>query len=169
MPTKKAGNKTGHEKGHTSNWEQPWVLRVKHGKYSIFEKFLFVRVTSFGKPGCWMTNRVLMAEFNVSERYIRHAITRLWEGGELIITGWNGHGRVIYAAHNPEVLTAMNQRYENDKREGKVVDKADYQLKKRFRGYVTRNNDAGNPEQECREPGTGVPGTRNRSAGNPEQ
>ena len=146
MAGKRPANKTGQGKDRKAHWQQPWVECVLQGTYSNFEKLLFMLVTRFGKDGCWMVNETIMEELKCSDRYVQQALTRLWRGGELIITGWNGHGRKIYAARNPEVLAAMNVRYEEARRKGKVKDKNDYQRYERFRCQATPNHSAGNPE-----------------------
>ncbi len=140
MAGKTTGNKTGQDKDRRPYFEQPWVECVLEGTYSAFEKLLFVRMASFGKAGCWMPNETLMRKTNHSRTQVKGAITKLWEGGELIITGWNNQSRTIYAARNPEVLAEMNVRYENERAKGKVKDKDDYQGIKRFRGFGTGKN-----------------------------
>jgi len=149
MAGEKPVKKTGHEKDRRAYFEQPWVECVLEGNYSAFEKLLFVRMASFGKAGCWMPNETLMRKTNHSRTQVKGAITNLWEGGELIITGWNNQSRTIYAKRNPEVLADMNVRYENARAKGKVKDKIDYQRYERFRGFDTSKNpkyeEAGKP------------------------
>ena len=137
MASKKTGNKTGQEKDRTAHWQHTWVKRVLRGNYSPFEKLLFMRIKSFGRSGCWMQNETLMDEFSCKRRVITKALTNLWEGDELTITGWNGHGRRIYAKHDPEVRQAIKDWYFKALQTGKVASKEDFFRQKRIRGYTT--------------------------------
>jgi len=147
MARQKTANKTGHEKDRKPYWEQPWVECVLEGEYSAFAKLLFVRMASFGKAGCWMDNKTLSEKTNHSQTQVTEAISSLWRGGELIITGWNNQSRTIYAARNVEVIAEMNVRYQKARQKGKVKDKVDYQRVERFRCYANvEKSERGVPE-----------------------
>ncbi len=96
---------------HTAYWQQSWMTKVLSNGYCSFAKLLFMRISSFGEKGCWMNNETLSEEFNRSERTIRRAVSSLWRSGDLVITGWNGHGRKMYAAGNEKARAALEMDY----------------------------------------------------------
>lgn len=129
--------------GHKAFYQQPWVQRVLQGNYSAFAKLLFIRVASFGAPGCWMKNENLKAEFGRSESTIQQAITKLWWGNEFWITGWDSTKRKIYAVQNPEVRVSVEERYKAELKAGHVNNKNDYYLKIKSREHPTPNISSG--------------------------
>lgn len=137
MAKQNTRRKTGSSTEHKAYWQQPWVQRVLQGNYSSFEKMLFMRIASFGSDGCWMKNGTFMAEFCKSESPIRKAITNLWKGNELWITGWNSSRRRIFVTHNPEVVAMAEAWYKTQLKDGKVTDKSDFYQKNKTRGYTT--------------------------------
>ncbi|GAJ18581.1 unnamed protein product, partial [marine sediment metagenome] len=98
------------------------------------------------------------------ERYVKRGITKLCNGKEFWITGWDSRNRCIYANHNPEVKVMAEERFKVEQKAGKVKDKADFYRKHKTRNYETVNNsarlDKNNREQEC----TVKPSTVNDSA-----
>ena len=129
--------------GYKAFYKQPWVQRVLQGNYSAFAKLLFIRVASFGAPGCWMKNERLKAEFGRSESTIQQAITKLWKGNEFWITGWNSTKRHIYAVQNPEVKLKVEAQYKAELKAGKVKNKSDFYLKIKSREHPTPQKPTG--------------------------
>lgn len=125
--------KSGVAARHTAYWQQKWMTKVLSDGHCSFAKLLFMRIASFGERGCWMTNETLQEEFNRSESTIRRAVSSLWGSGDLIITGWNGHGRKMYAAANPKVKEELNGQCAEAIEKGKVKDFGEYLRKIRFR------------------------------------
>jgi len=117
----------------TAYWQQKWMTKVLSDGHCSFAKLLFMRIASFGERGCWMTNETIGEEFNRSESTIRRAITSLWEGGDLIVTGWNGHGRKMYAAGNPKVREELNRGCVEALAKGKIKSQSEYLTKIRLR------------------------------------
>jgi len=124
--------KAGRTK-HTAYWQQEWMTKVLSNGCCSFAKLLFMRIASFGERGCWMTNETLQEEFNRSESTIRRAITSLWSSGDLIITGWNGHGRKMYASSHPEVRPEIDRKMAEAIRKGRVKTNSEYLSKIRLR------------------------------------
>ncbi|NVM57739.1 MAG: helix-turn-helix domain-containing protein [Desulfobacterales bacterium] len=118
---------------HTAYWQQEWMTKVYSDGCCSFAKLLFVRIASFGERGCWMTNEALGEECNRSERTIQRAVTSLWRNGDLIITGWNGHGRKMYAAGNEKARQAIELDYSKMRKKGKVKDVHEFRAKVRMR------------------------------------
>ena len=143
MANAKTQRQSRSSKEHKAYWQKPWVQRVLRGKYSSFDKMMFVRIASFGEDGCWMKNQTLMAEFRRSESTIQQAITRLWKGGEFWITGWDSTKRCIYAMHNPEVVAMAEELYRAEFKAGKVKNKSDFYLKNKTRGYQAPSEKTG--------------------------
>lgn len=123
----------GGVRQHTAYWKQDWMTKVLSDGHCSFAKLLFMRIASFGERGCWMTNESLEEEFNRSESTIRRAVSSLWESGDLIITGWNGHGRKMYAAANPRVREELNRGCAEALGKGKVESQEEYLTKIRLR------------------------------------
>jgi len=142
MANEKTTGKSGSRTEHKAYWQKPWAKRVLMGNYSSFEKLLFMRIASFGAEGCWMKNKTFMAELRRSESTIQQAITKLCDGKELWITGWDSTKRCIYAHHNPEVIAMAEARYKAERKAGKVTDKNDFYMKNKTRGYETVNDSA---------------------------
>jgi len=124
--------KAGSSK-HTAYWQQQWMTKVLSNGCCSFAKLMFMRIASFGERGCWMTNETLGEEFNRSDSTIRRAITSLWENGDLIITGWNGHGRKMYAAGNQKVRDELNRGCAEAIKKGKIKTVHEYMAKMRLR------------------------------------
>lgn len=138
--TSTAREKSG-SKGHRAYWQQKYMTDVLCDGHCSFAKLLFMRIASFGERGCWMTNETLQEEFNRSESTIRRAVSSLWESGDLIVTGWNGHGRKMYAAGNPKVREELNRGCAEALMKGKIKSQEEYLTKIRLR---TRPEDAQN-------------------------
>lgn len=117
--TRRAKN-GGAMKSKVAYWQNPWISRVLANGHNPQAKLLFMRIASFGEKGCWMNNETFSEEFNKSDRTIRRAITSLWLKGDVIVTGWNGHGRTIYAAGHPKVKEELNRRFLMAVQKGKV-------------------------------------------------
>lgn len=118
---------------HRAYWQQDWMTKVLSNGYCSFAKLLFMRIASFGEKGCWMNNETLSEELNRSERTIRRAVSSLWSSGDLIVVGWNGHGRRMYAAKAPGVVEAIELDYGRLRSKGKVKDVQEYRSKVRMR------------------------------------
>lgn len=151
MAKSRTGEKAGGKTEHLAHWQQPWVQKVMQGGYSAFTLLLFERVSSFGVSGCSMKNITLMAGLPRKERTIQQSITALWKGEDLLIVNWNGHGRRIYAAKNPEVLAMFREKYDRERKAGTVDGKVDFLRKMRVRGYTTPQKLAGIPAETCGE------------------
>lgn len=129
-------NKTrrvGAVKKREAYWQTDWITRVLSNGHNPQAKLLFMRIASFGEKGCWMNNETFSDEFNRSERTIRRAITSLWSKGDVIVTGWNGHGRTVYAAGHPKVEEELNRRLQIALQKGKIKTKEEYTAKIRQR------------------------------------
>jgi len=135
MAKNQTQTKSGSGTEHKAYWKRPWAQRVLQGNYGSFEKLVFMRIASFGAPGCWMKNQTFMVEFRRSDSRVRRAITALWKGGEFWITGWDSTKRRIYAINNPEVVAMAEERYKADLKAGKVSSKSEYYLRNKTRGY----------------------------------
>lgn len=128
------GKTTGKvKKKGVAYWQEKWVTNVLANGHSPQAKLLFMRIASFGESGCWMNNETFSDEFNRSDRTIRRAITSLWSKGDIIVTGWNGHGRKIYASGHPKVRSALNALYDATRLSGKVDNVEQYKAKVRLR------------------------------------
>lgn len=124
---------SGRKVIHTAYWQQPWMTKVLSNGYCSFAKLLFMRIASFGERGCWMNNETLSEELNRSERTIRRAVSSLWSSGDLVITGWNGHGRKMYAAQNPKVKDELNEGFDKAMKKGRIKGFEEYCAKIRLR------------------------------------
>lgn len=124
---------TGAMRKGVAYWQVGWITKVLANGHNPQAKLLFMRIASFGEKGCWMNNETFSEEFNRSDRTIRRAITSLWSKGDVIVTGWNGHGRTIYAAGHPKVVEELNRRFYEAKKKGKVSDIEQYRDKIRLR------------------------------------
>lgn len=133
MSEKTPGKSNGAMKKGTAYWQTSWMTKVLSNGYNPQAKLIFMRIASFGERGCWMNNETLCEEFNRSDRTIRRAITALWTKGDVIVTGWDGHGRKIYAAGHPKVKPALNAIYGKALKDGKVNDRQEYNSKIRRR------------------------------------
>lgn len=122
---------------YTAYWKQDYMREVLSNGYCSFAKLMFMRIASFGESGCWMNNETLAEEFNRSERTIRRAISSLWEKGDIIITGWDGHGRKMYARKNPRVMPILNEQFRTMVRIGKVKDLEEWYKKVRYRRPIS--------------------------------
>lgn len=125
--------KRGAMKKGVAYWQMDWVTKVLANGHNPQAKLIFMRVASFGERGCWMTNETFSDEFNRSDRTIRRAITSLWEKGDIIVTGWNGHGRKIYATGHPRVKPELMRLYTEYRLKGKVDTPEEYEAKVRYR------------------------------------
>ncbi|MBA7518888.1 hypothetical protein ES705_10962 [subsurface metagenome] len=137
MAGKKQANKTGQEKDRTPYWKQPWVECVMSGGYSQGDKLLFMRVLSFAPGYCSMTNETIMDELGCSRNTISDSITRLYKGGDLMVTGWNGHGRRLWAIKVPGVRENLQEWQKSLTKSGKVTDTASFLRKIRYRQMIT--------------------------------
>ena len=117
-------------------WQTDWMTKVLSNGYNPQAKLIFMRIASFGERGCWMINETFQEEFGRSDRTIRRAISALWSKGDIIITGWNGHGRKIYAASHPKVRSTLNSLYNEARKAGKVETVEQYRAKTRMRPRV---------------------------------
>jgi hypothetical protein len=133
MSENKSSKKNGAVKKGVAYWQEKWVTKVLANGHNPQAKLLFMRIASFGERGCWMNNETFQEEFNRSQNTISRAITSLWEKGDIIVTGWNGHGRRIYAAGHPKVRSTLNAQYNQSMRAGKVGSVEQYQAKMRLR------------------------------------
>lgn len=117
----------------STQWQADWMTKVLGNGYNSSAKLIFLRIASFGEAGCWMNNETFEEEFGRSEATIRRSITALWSKGDIIVTGWNGHGRKMYAASHPRVRQALNALYNKALRSGKVTSVEEYRKKTRLR------------------------------------
>lgn len=117
----------------TAYWQERWMTKVLCDGHCSFAKLLFMRIASFGARGCWMTNETIAEEFNRSERTIRRAVSSLWSSGELIVTGWNGHGRKMYVAGDPKVREELNRGCAEALAKGKIKTNEEWLAKIRLR------------------------------------
>lgn len=134
-------NKTrvgGAVKKREAYWQTDWITRVLSNGHNPQAKLLFMRIASFGEKGCWMNNETFSDEFNRSERTIRRSISSLWSKGDVIVTGWNGHGRTIYATGHPKVKEELNRRYYEALQKGKVQSQEEYLVKIRLRAKIEK-------------------------------
>lgn len=114
-------------------WQENWVIKVMANGHSPQAKLLFMRVASFGESGCWMNNETFSDEFGRSDRTIRRAITSLWSKGDIVVIGWNGHGRTLFAAGHPRVQDELMRRYGEAKKKGKVENIEEFRDRIRLR------------------------------------
>ena len=133
MSNNKQTKTRGAVKKQAAYWQEDWITKVLSNGYNAQAKLVFLRIASFGERGCWMINETLQEEFNRSDRTIRRAISSLWSKGDIIVTGWNGHGRKIYAAAHPKVRPTLNKQYNEARQSGKVETVEQYQAKIRLR------------------------------------
>ena len=133
MQDQTSTKKNGAVKKGVAIWQTDWMTKVLSNGYNPQAKLVFLRIASFGERGCWMINETLSEEFGRSDRTIRRAISALWSKGDIIITGWNGHGRKIYAASHPKVHATLNGLYNEAKKAGKVETVEQYRAKARLR------------------------------------
>jgi len=133
MSEKSSTKTNGAMKKGTAYWQTDWMTKVMSNGYNPQAKLMFLRIASFGESGCWMNNETFQEEFNRSESTIRRAISALWSKGDIIITGWNGHGRKLYAAGHPKVKPSLNAMFEQTKRKGKITTIEQYLDKIRLR------------------------------------
>lgn len=133
MPEKKRTNSNGAMKKGVAYWQTDWMTKVLSNGYNPQAKLVFMRIASFGERGCWMNNETFQEEFNRSDRTIRRAISALWSKGDIIITGWNGHGRKLYAASHPRVRSTLNALFNEAKKAGKIETVEQYRAKVRLR------------------------------------
>ncbi|KKN18850.1 hypothetical protein LCGC14_0951590 [marine sediment metagenome] len=148
MAEKKKIKTNGSMKKGVAYWQTDWVKRVLSNGHNPQAKLLFMRIASFGEKGCWMKNETLGEDFNRSDRTIRRAITSLWQKGDIIVTGWNGHGRTLYAAGHPMVLDKLMELYESAKQKGKVKDLSEYREKSRYRSKIKVSSNLGPKKKE---------------------
>lgn len=125
--------KVGNGKARTAYWQQKYMTKVLCNGHCSFAKLLFMRIASFGERGCWMNNETLAEELGIHERTVRRAVSSLWESGDLVITGWDGHGRTMYAARHPKVSETLNKRYHEMRTRGKVETVEQWRAKVRLR------------------------------------
>jgi len=133
MNGKTTQNSSGAVKKQVGHWQTDWMTKVLSNGYNAQAKLVFMRIASFGERGCWMINETFQDEFGRSDRTIRRAISSLWLKGDIIVTGWNGHGRKIYATSHPKVKAELNRLYYEAKQAGKVKDIEAYRDKIRLR------------------------------------
>jgi hypothetical protein len=133
MSEKNTRQGNGAMKKGVAYWQQDWVIKVLSNGHSPQAKLLFMRIASFGEKGCWMNNETFSDEFNRSGRTIRRALTSLWSKGDVIVTGWNGHGRKIYATGHPRVQPELQRLYAECKKKGKVSTIPEYRQRLRMR------------------------------------
>ncbi|MBA7572067.1 hypothetical protein ES708_13842 [subsurface metagenome] len=65
MANEKTPQKSGTGEERKAYWQKMWVTRVMRGGYSSFEKLLFMRINSFGVPGCWMENETIAEDLGL--------------------------------------------------------------------------------------------------------
>ncbi len=135
MPNNKVKTKGQAKKTGVAYWQENWITKVMANGHSTQAKLLFMRIASFGESGCWMNNETFGGEFHKSDRTIRRAITSLWSKGDIIVTGWNGHGRKIYATGHPRVQSELMRLYTECKKKGKVEDIEQYRERIRLRRW----------------------------------
>jgi hypothetical protein len=136
MAGNKPANKTEQGKGHKAYWQQPWVQCVMKGEYSLGDKLLFMRALSFAPGYCSMSNETLMDELGCCKHTLSKAITSLWRGGELLVTGWGGNRRRLWAIKAPGVREALQEWQKTLTDSGKVTDMASFLRKVKFRQIV---------------------------------
>ena len=124
---------SGAMKRQSETWQSDWMTKVLSNGYNSTAKLVFMRIASFGERGCWMINETFQEELGRSESTIKRSVSSLWSKGDIIITGWNGHGRKIYATSHPKVRSALNALYNEEKKSGKVKTVEQYQAKIRLR------------------------------------
>jgi len=133
MSEKTAKRSNGAMKKQESYWQADWMTKVLSNGYNAQAKIVFMRIASFGERGCWMKNETLQEELGRSESTIRRAVSSLWTKGDIIVTGWNGHGRKMYAAGHPKVRPELNALYDAARLAGKVDTVEQYKSKVRLR------------------------------------
>jgi len=139
MPDIKTSKKPGAVKKGVAYWKTDWMTKVMSNGYNAQAKLIFMRIASFGESGCWMNNETFGEEFNRSDRTIRRAISRLWDKGDVIVLGWNGHGRKMYAAGHPHVPAKLREMYIKAKSAGKVKTPEEFfdKIRKRMKEAPT--------------------------------
>jgi len=133
MAEKSKNRSNGAMKKGVAYYQTDWVTKVMANGHSPQAKLIFMRIASFGERGCWMNNETLQEEYNRCERTIRKSITSLWSKGDIIVTGWNGHGRKMYAAGHPKVKPEINRQYLELKAKGKIESREQFAAKVRMR------------------------------------
>lgn len=133
MSGNRVNQSNGAMKKNVAYWQNDWISRVMANGHNPQAKLLFMRIASFGEKGCWMNNETFCEDFNKSPRTIRRAITSLWSKGDVIVTGWDGHGRKIYASGHPKVKDELNQKFNKAMLKGKIKDREEYNAKIRLR------------------------------------
>jgi len=133
--TKRDKNNGAMKKG-VAYWKTDWMTKVLSNGYNPQAKLVFMRIASFGEKGCWMNNETFSEEFNRSDRTVRRAVSSLWSKGDIIITGWDGHGRTMYAAGHPLVPQKLMNMYRESKRSGKVETIEQFREKIRLRKRI---------------------------------
>lgn len=133
MQEKTKRQTNGAVKKGVAYWQTGWMTKVLSNGYNAQAKLVFMRIASFGERGCWMNNETFQEEFNRSDRTIRRAISALWSKGDIIVTGWNGHGRKIYATGHPRVQPELMRLYTECRNKGKVEDLEQYRDRIRLR------------------------------------
>ncbi|KKN16764.1 hypothetical protein LCGC14_0972590 [marine sediment metagenome] len=136
MADKRESKTNGATKKGAGIWQADWMTKVLANGHNPQAKLVFMRIASFGERGCWMINETFQDEFNRSDRTIRRAITSLFEKGDIIVTGWNGHGRKMYAAGHPKVKDELNRGYFEARKKGKVKTNEEYLAKIRLRTRI---------------------------------
>ena len=132
----KTNRKTnGAVKKGVSFWQTDWMTKVMSNGHNAQAKLVFLRIASFGEKGCWMNNETFSEEFSRSDRTVRRAVSSLWGKGDIIITGWNGHGRKMYAASHPKVAAVIRMWYIEEKQKGKCSTKEEFYERVRFRQH----------------------------------
>ncbi|KKN05291.1 hypothetical protein LCGC14_1088820 [marine sediment metagenome] len=116
-------------------YKEPWMIKVMANGHSPQAKLIFERIATFGEAGCWMHNETFCEEYHRTEDTIRRAITSLWSKGDIIVMGWNGHGRKMYAAGHPKVRPEINRLFNEAKKAGKVENIEQFNRKIRLRAH----------------------------------
>ena len=125
----------GAMKKGTALWQSSWMTKAMSNGYNAQAKLVFMRIASFGDKGCWMNNETFQEEFNRSDRTIRRAITALWSKGDIIVMGWDGHGRKIYATGHPNVTNIVERKFKEMASKGKITDFQTFLHKIRLRKH----------------------------------
>ena len=133
MSEKTTHKNNGAVKKGVAYWQTDWMTKVLSNGYNPQTKLIFMRIASFGERGCWMNNETFREEFNRSERTVRRSISALWSKGDIVIFGWNGHGRKIYARSHPKVKPEIDAQYKEQKSRGKVENIEQFLAKVRMR------------------------------------
>ena len=137
MADKKSPKHNGAVKKGVAFWQTDWMTKVMSNGHNPQAKLIFLRIASFGASGCWMNNETFSDDFNRSGRTIRRAVSSLWSKGDIIIVGWNGHGRRMYASDHPDVKGELNAQFYQAKEKGKVKTVEEWRIKYRLRSPIT--------------------------------